>query len=263
MKILDCETVDSTYKSIENILGISENEIKSVFDEMTSERVEEFREEFCSKIEPIPYSIDYVCWFHITRIENGVDFSDGILPLHLAIEHIWAFLYSLAKNDFTKKDWIDFKDKMNSCQPIWGTQENSRTLSTIENFLCRDFHAHYYNKTTQRVQGGPWAIHIREIAFIQNSTVIGNFLEIPEIVDDICRVFDIIYQYDLKERYINSTKSCIVKFTSKNNCESCLGLALYYLYCKCKSIDLTEYCVLNSKGELIIPKLDILKIEWL
>lgn len=256
MNILDCETLESTYESIENILGLTENTLKSVFDEMISIGFEDFREEFCSKIAPIPCSIDFICWFHITRIGINTDFSDGILPLYLGVEKIWNFLYSLAENDFAMEDWVDFKNKMNSCQTICEIKESPRKL------LIADSHSLYYKKTTERIQGGPWALHIREMAFIQNSSVFGKFLEIPEIVADICNVFDDVYQYNLRERYINSTKSCIVKFKSQNNCENCLVQALYYSYCKRKNYDLTEYSVFNSGGELI-PEFDILKIEWL
>lgn len=215
MKILDCETLESTYSSIENISGVNEQQLKSIFDETNFDDLEDFYyfdKHLFSKVKKSSTSIDFdgVCWFHLTRVGKNTNFSDGILPLQLSVEKVWNFLYSLIKNDFSENEWKKFKDLLDGGKV---SRENNSFTHAQRLFQM---------KTKKQYLGGPYAMLVREIAF--NSKQVGNhdYLNMPEIVDDICTCFECVYDIDLTNRYLALTQSCIVKFLCKNSRQSCL-----------------------------------------
>src|SRR6266576_2433296 len=99
MKTLDCESVDSTYESLKQILGISRSNLESLFDEIAITRLED--SDAASRISPEDYVLtgvqqisrtqseyDQTCWFHLTRVSEPSRFENGLLPLPQVIESI-------------------------------------------------------------------------------------------------------------------------------------------------------------------------------
>jgi hypothetical protein len=82
----------------------------------------------------------------------------------------------------------------------------------------------YNLKTSGSIHWCPYAMLVKDIGF--NDVGNHNYLRVPEIVEDICLSFQQQYGVDLLQRYLNNTKSCIVKFYSNNIKE-------YYLYSAC------------------------------
>src|SRR5262245_8960616 len=98
MTVLDCETIDSIYGSLEAIAGVKRSAIESFLDSMDLEALyrsssppripgndyllDAFRRTFRSEL-----SYDATCWFHLTRVPEGCNFEAGILPLNQAIQN--------------------------------------------------------------------------------------------------------------------------------------------------------------------------------
>lgn len=246
MRVLDCESIDSTYKSIEVITGLKTTEVI------------EFLTNYCPRKYSIPgdrsilrefmklsgkqkIEMDAVCWFHLTRTYKGNLFLEGILPLGDVIEELWEFLFSLM-DGFSRDKWDGLK-------------------KTIRNKEGHD--AFLYNmKTSDSIHWGPYAILIRDAAFRYEEIGNHNYLGIPEIVEDICRCFDQFYQ--LENRFLRATSPCVVKFISYETKEYYLGIALYYLY----KVLHGEALSLNSNtcfdgGNKKIPNSKILDIQFL
>src|SRR5829696_2806039 len=123
MKILDCETVDSTYESLEQILGTTRSKLESVFQSVDIETfyrenphhpqpAEDLIFSEVRKVATLPGTYDRTCWFHLTRTVPTNYFEQGILPLGECIDAIWEFLYSLANKRVSAEDWGEFRRDM-------------------------------------------------------------------------------------------------------------------------------------------------------
>lgn len=144
MKILDCESIESTYKSLETILGVKKSGICQLFDSIkVYEEMRESNSDFLlSRIQEktnCKTHFDKTCWFHATRTWQDNEYDEGLLPSYQAAPKIADFLCKLAIQVH--------KDKINK-----------------ENF-------------------GPFGFLIREIAFVRNISFT-DFFQSPEIVVD-------------------------------------------------------------------------------
>ena len=255
MKILDCETLESTYKSIEIIMGFDKIQLESIFAEFVLNELGFMGEELFLHVRKCGASKDFdrICWFHSSRIMDTADFSKGILPLHLGIETIWGILYSLIDEGVVSEDeWTAFKQLMNEGQ----VAKNGD--------LCSDIHSLYQLKTQNKYLEGPYAWLIKEISIEAKAVGVHDHLEIPEIIQDICRFFRCFYDYDLAAKFKSKTKPCIVKFTTDKYRHDLLPSALAYVYSKYKGIDLSKfnYSGFNGEGNLISEE-NILSVTWL
>jgi len=256
VKILDCESVDSTYKSLEKILGIPTEEIKAFLAEFDMGNYYETHPDYyhtgdkllvtmIKRKYDISYDFDITYWFHLTRAAKFFDFKEGILPLGEAINSIWDFLFSLLEGNFKRKDWIHFR-------------------RDLESNNLRGHYAHLYNlKLREPSLWGPYAMLVKHVAFIPE--LIGNhdYLKGPEIVEDICFTFEEIHGYNLIKKYIDNTQACIVKFKSDVCKPSYIGSALYYLYRAHRNEGISVYCNdCFDGGGRKVPGEDILKIEF-
>jgi hypothetical protein len=105
MKILDCETSDSIYESMEEVSGIKRARLEAVFDacdfydnesdELEHSHMQRLFSEI-SKVAGCSLTYDGACWFHLTRAVAGNRFESGLLPLGPALDLMWDFLGSLA-----------------------------------------------------------------------------------------------------------------------------------------------------------------------
>jgi len=256
MKILDCETRETTYTSLVNILGVDRCCIDKAFEEFDIDKYYENNpypsiepDELVfgrvSSKPPSAYAFDRVCWFHLTRVPKSNTFlTKGILSLNRAIDSIWGFLYSLIDNKVSEKEWSDFRRRLVD--------------------LNHDSAHLYKMKVNNHSAGGPYAILVREIAFKSEQVGSHDYLRVPEIVEDICLCFRDQYGVDLLAAYKANSNPCIVKFAHDEPRSDCVTVALYYLYnCYYKN-DLSWKCntCFDNLGRPVPPK-RILKVEWL
>ena len=149
MKILDCESIESTYESLETILGVKKSGICQLFDSIkVYEEMRESNSDFLlSRIQEktnCKTHFDKTCWFHATRTWQDNEYDEGLLPSDQAAPKIADFLCKLVNKPLNIQV---HKDKMH------------------EEGL------------------GPLGFLIREIAFVRN-TSFTDFFKSPEIVVD-------------------------------------------------------------------------------
>ena len=122
-KILDCETLESTYCSISNILELDRNEIEYFLNKTDIENY--YNEHPNCNVEPdelllnkivkdykLKIQFDKVCWFHLSRTMDNNDFCDGIYPLGHYIDNLWGSLYLLVKEKIDECEWRKFREKI-------------------------------------------------------------------------------------------------------------------------------------------------------
>jgi len=245
MKTLDCESIESTYKSLENILGIKESHLHKLFDSVDVD-------DSCSGIEPTQRLFSYVvrethcqvdfeatCWFHCTRTWPSNTFDEGLLPLDQVIDKIWDFLFDLTEGQVTSEQWASFRDSMSTSNSHW---------ADLYRMKCDNAKLH-----------GPHALLIRKAAVKDSSY--WNYFEIPEIVDDICKCYP---DKGLRDKFIARTAPCIVKFIDHTSNPNALRVAMIYAYHVHYNLDLLPACNFCFSGEGIpVPKNRILKVKFL
>ena len=249
--VLDCESVESTFKSISKIYSVKPNDIEDFLISLDIE-------EYFRKHDPSDYgnkvlidlfekefnktfrSLDYVFWFHLTRAFRDNDFRDGVLPLHQVLEeNIWPTFFKIFR----------------------GTKH----LTRLKHMKKQGVDNRLYNmKTKHEYLGGPYALLIYNKKF-EGTCVKTEFLEFPEIIEDICNGYQNSYNESIHNTVKNSLVSCIVKFKSRRRLDRrCISAALYYLYKICNNEELSIHSNTCFDGEgKLIPYEDIIKIEYL
>jgi hypothetical protein len=198
-----CETPESIYASLSNIFGADESRIRDLLlqfdiDEYfrTNPRAKLDSDELLlSVIAPseVPLTYDATCWFHLTRAWPYTNFEQGILPLGMQLDSIWASLFGLLEGSISEAEWGVFRRYVET--------DCSHRLADI-----------YRLKTSREHLWGPYAILIREMAFAPKAYGNHDYLGIPEIVDDICACFQQYGGINLRKIYLRRTRPCIAKF---------------------------------------------------
>jgi hypothetical protein len=250
MRILDCETIDTTYDSLGTILGLSHEELTRLFrlidpDAMQARHPEGWPAQrrylfsFIQEQTGCRIDFDATCWFHCTRTW-GHAFEEGLLPHSLTQERVWEFLYRLVKDGQTWEQWGQIRESA--------------------------MHSELYS---ERLRGGssedgPFGLLVRESAIaVCRSSVFVDYFDLPELVDNICRGV-VLRDVDLKKEYIAHTKPTIVKFRTDCHRPDELQVALFYAYSRHYGLDVGMSCnwCYNGNGR-VVPKERILKIEGL
>jgi hypothetical protein len=256
MKILDCESSKSIDNSLESIIGVPIKRIEEFLINFDCEKmyddekytVDDNIGDIVANEISISFGVkcdyDASCWFHITRAFDKDDFKFGIFPLGKIIDTIWKNLFNLVAGDFNKKQFDDFRIMMES-----------------KSFKCRNADL-YQLKLNNEIGQGPYAMLIKEFAFPDSHSNNIDYIDLPEIVRDICICFDRKYDYRLLDRYLKNTKKYIIKFKSDRHDSFALGSALMHKYRLLNKMPKESYpvCCFNGKGNAI-PSDDILKIE--
>jgi hypothetical protein len=235
--ILDCETVDSTYASLERILGLHRRELDEFFEKADIEVLSECS--FDGDGDPSRVLLselqkqmgaggDYqqTCWFHLTRSVPDTTFEEGILPLPQCRDRIWETLYLFAATRVSRAAWDAFRTNM-------GT-------------------SHYADLYSLKMEGaihwGPLGMLVKDHAFIPEDVGNHDYLRGSETVEDICWCFKKQFGYDLLNAYRRATLPVIVKFTGPAQ-DDCLPSALYHLYNRYHSRGCSLLCSTNYDSE--------------
>jgi hypothetical protein len=245
MIILDCESTDSIYESLEAIAGAKRDAIESFLKSTDLNRAPRyyppndfllhgFKQTFRSGL-----FYDATCWFHLTRVDDAATFDGGILPLGPQLDSIFNSLYRLLDGVVSKQQWDDFR------------QEIRRRGSHI-----------YKMKTENRFHWGPYAILIRDVAFKPKEVGNHDYFLGPEIIEDICYCFEEIYRVDVLGVFLNKTKPCIVKFIDAGTRTDYVRTALWHLHKIAWQEKCTDYCnnCFDGKG-VPVRKDQILSVE--
>jgi hypothetical protein len=237
LRILDCESVDSTFTSLEIITGVHCNEIREFLINLdlnkikekanynSSELNDEILNEFKSTFNP-NLEYDYVCWFHLTRTYEDNDYEDGLLPINEVKNKIWDFLFNLIKDDLTEYQWLQFRKDF-----------ENETLNNPE----ANWRAYLYKINTAKSFPSPHGYLIKEVGLDEGKD---HYLKHPEIVMHIGHAIQSTFNIDIINRFQTSTNPCIVKFRSKNTKLIYIADALYYLHNKL----LNEQFTMNSNN---------------
>jgi hypothetical protein len=182
---------------------------------------------------------DSVYWFHLTRVPAGTDFSDGILPLHLALDRIWTGMMAI----------VDAEKRAN--------------LQSLRELGVPDYL--YVLKTSNTALSGPYAMLVKESAF--HSEVMGNhdYLAVPEIIEDICNGYHKQFGESIYEGIVSRLMKCVVKFEwSEYDRAGLAPTVLSYCWCRVhnEALHIGANTCLDAGGKTI-PREAIRTIEFL
>jgi hypothetical protein len=211
---LDCENIDSVYESVVAFSGLNRERLSEQLDEFESsdgsKLYSQERWEFFADWLGIGQSEFEVCWFHGTRTANPDSFLKGVLPLDARLEGIWNELQMLLEDQVTAIEWAKLRKAV---------ERNNYGMGKIG----RD------TWESRRRDQGPYGFLIKQYAMTPMARAQHHYTRVPEVVDMILRGFPVSHREELKRRYFQCTKPCIVKFTSKRSDRQLIGCAADYL----------------------------------
>lgn len=232
--VLDCQNYESALRSIAEYFNTDIEKIKKILIENNFEELferyrdkydyfgdflyEYFRKNFSAG------NLEYIMWFHLSRSLCPTDYYEGIHPLNVILPKIQKDLYTLMTDEISENEWQDICRGAGSGFREW----------------------RYKMKISDKCHYGPYAMLVREIAF--NSSTVGNhdYLNIPEIIEDMCMDVKKIYGIDLIERFVRQASPVIVKFKEQLNDDTrdsqYIGTALTYLHDKLHGEKLCLMC---------------------
>lgn len=239
MITLDCESFNSALSSVAGIYGANAPDVRRFLSSTKLTDYSELKPMFESRFGP-PKKLDTVCWFHLTRVRAGTEFSEGILPLHDALETIWSTLISVLSNEQQREKLRQMKKE------------------GVPNHL-------YVMKTGNRLHSGPYAMFIKEVAFQADAVGNHDYLEFPEIVEDICNGYETKFGESIREEINEKLRKCIVKveLPASSDDEDLLYRALLYCWCTLhgEQPNTGSNTCLDGEGRAIGPEA-IRKIEF-
>lgn len=256
MKVLNCENEHSMFESIREIAGIRKNEMVEMFNQFNLEDFYECNPDFHLSPDKLflvklkemsnrsSLDFDKTNWFHLTRTIPTNQFEKGILPLGESLDYLWDLLFALQNGFLSLHDWKQFR-------------------FFIESKSSYDAAFQYQLKYKDEFYWGPYAMLIREVAFYPKEISNHDYLDVPEIIEDICYPFHEKYGLDLLSMFKEETVPCIVKFETNISDEDHMGIVVNYLYHRHHNVELSFQCntTFDGKGKAI-PRENILGFEF-
>lgn len=251
MSTLDCETYDSAITSICHVYGIGRSAVEQFLSGIDLDAAYEsyviysscddyLRDLFESEFGQPKLQLDEVVWFHLTRTTRSSNFSEGILPLGQVLGRVWKMLGLLLE---------DPEQKVN--------------LAIIQANGVKDFQ--FGLKTRNSIHYGPYAMLVREAAFNSDKICNHDYLEVPEVIEDICNGCRKQFGQCIYGAVTSKLEKCIVKFKS-NKCTSLnlLALALLYCWCVVRGEEFSSFAntCFDSEG-MPISREQIISVEFL
>jgi hypothetical protein len=210
---LDCESTDSVYASLSAFSGLASQELLAKLDEFSESADHELaaceRWQALADRLSVPSDSFEVCWFHGTRTANPESLLNGILPLQQRLEGIWNELAALIT------DRVDASEFARLRRTVEEDNYGTGNIPDVIEARMRD--------------QGPYAFLIKAMAIKPPSGAMHHYSRVPEIVDLILCSFPEPHHIELKQRYFQQTKPCIVKFVSRESQRQIVGCAADYL----------------------------------
>src|SRR5262245_32218773 len=125
MRVLDCETAETTYRSLECILGIQRSDLDAILESLDVENgcngkyagaPEKYVFDGVMEAADGNQGFEQTYWFHLTRTSSISSFEAGVLPLHQRLDQIWVDLERLALTLVSAHTWSAFRREMGSSQ---------------------------------------------------------------------------------------------------------------------------------------------------
>jgi hypothetical protein len=155
------------------------------------------------------------------------------------IDPLWAMLRELVREEVSDQKWEAFR----------------RSVEGGAGF-------HYGFKTGDRRHFGPFGLLVREMLLVPEATSSHDYLGCPEIVEDIACCFQSAHDIDLKGRFYDESKPCIVKFRGTEPQSEVIKAALWYAFSKLRVGEVTWNADSSFDGEgQAIPPQDIVEVE--
>lgn len=183
---------------------------------------------------------DRVFWFHLTRVPPSANFSEGILPMNLALPRIW--------------------------DTVEGVVEDTPNHESFKEFRAKGRGSFQYElKKDCEVHAGPFAMLVRESAFKAKEMGNHDYLDLPEIVEDICNGYQEHTGKSIHRVLRTALTPCIVKFWSDGRRgPDCVEAALFYLYSRRhgEPLSIEGNTCFDGGGQVVAPE-RIVSIEMI
>jgi Ca2+-binding EF-hand superfamily protein len=231
MKILNCESLEETYESLEQIASLDKDSIEAIFREVPKE-VYIDEKYFVSTLKNLKCRTEYdgTYFFHVTKtLDIDSIKNKGLITLDKGFEILSNSLFELT-DDFTKQEWdtvIRLVKKEKKVRFDFDYDINAFLVK--ESFLNLD----------------SW-----------------SYMEFPEIADDIFKEAEKMKNSNIRKVFSLQAVPCIVTFLVNTNEIKYLGHALNYLYDKYVDEEVGEYSTYNTKENIKceqVVSIDILK----
>lgn len=143
------------------------------------------------------------------------------------------------------------------------TPEQKENLATMQENGVKDFQ--FGLKTINSIYHGPYAMLVREAAFNSDKICNHDYLEVPEIIEDICNGYREQFGHCIYDIVTSKLEKCIVKFKSNNYTGlHLLAPALLYCWCILRKEEFRSFAntCFDSEG-IPISKEQIISVEFL
>lgn len=205
MTFLDCHDADAALSTLSAAIGVAPGELRRAVSAFDRSKVNTRDEDSAFAIprgilagvgvEIEAVRFDGAAYFHGTRVLDPAGFTRrGILPLDQVVEQIWEMLHELVGDECSINEWAAFR-------------------SWVEAGGGGDDGFQYRLKTRDRLQRGPHALLVCD-HLLAPATTWHDYLDCPEIVQDIARCYQTRYGTDLEQRFRSAALARIVKFRS-------------------------------------------------
>ncbi|NDV18185.1 hypothetical protein GO013_01975 [Pseudodesulfovibrio sp. JC047] len=250
--VLDCEDGESTIESLSECFDCEQADLINILQSIDIEAIysdfenspdvapEEYLYDYAVEKFGEPGETESVCWFHLTRTFESNDFSDGILPLSEALDLIWETLFLIFEGT---KDYQNLKDMREN-----GVDDDK-----------------YNIKFDDSDHSGPYGMLVREIACRAKDLFLHDYLELPEIIVDICDGYAREFGDEIYDEVSEALTPCVVKFSEDSAVnQGTIEAALYYAYTYSNDLPVSGASVCDYDGkDCAVPNSDIAYVEFL
>lgn len=198
---LDCESRASTFDSLRQLFPCGSEELQAFITDPTLDA--DFERDF----EVLPPKVEYVyeracialgapavpeelCWFHGTRVPPGTTFVEGILPLPRALEQLKGRILGTLTLEADRLEVLDAFDR-----------DQGLTFQL-------------QHKLTSATACGPFAMFVLETALDAHATGQHSYVDMPEIIDDLCAEVQAACGRDLLPIFERAWRPAVVKFVT-------------------------------------------------
>lgn len=250
MPTLNCQSAETAYESLSEILGASIGQIEEAIRSIDLESEcstanfdgnpnHKLWDRLLAKLTGSWRPAEEVRWFHLTRSLPGTAFSEGLLPLSGSLSVVWGMF-----------------------DQVFAGTAHAGPLHEMRAGGVASFQ--YQLKVGKDYLAGPYAMLVRESAFRAKEMGNHDYLRIPEIVEDICHGYKDQYGEDLLPALEAALVPCIVTFRSRRFVDVHAQAATRYLYDLEHQERLTMWSnhVFDGRNQAV-PFSDILSVEYL
>jgi hypothetical protein len=252
---LDCTSMTTTLTSIATVAGVETLQLQRAIDDFDESRFDDRSEDAYVRMPREVLStlgcdldsvhIDGALYFHGTRVLDPEAIRrEGLLPLDRMIEQIWEMLFGLTRDVCDQAEWSAFRADIEK-----GGGDHDGWL--------------YRTKTRRTASSfGPFAVLVRDT--LLHSDDVGNhdYLDCPEIVQDIARAFYRSFGVDVESRFRATSHAVIVTIRSTAVWVGSLRAALWYAFDMLRDQAITSNANegFDSHGQVVSPA-DVIGLE--